>query len=344
MNEELLESANLYALGLLTGDAQAAFERELRTNAPLQEEVHGLQEAALLLARSAPQVAPPAELRDQLLAQFMAAAPVENLVALSSNQSPVSAPAPALVLSPAPVPAPAKATRDSGSGRTAASAPPQSAAKLLHFIPWAAAAAMAFFFHQNKQAVDRARTEAGTARAEAASVKEREKHYLEAVSVSEAAKARGDAALAELRGNLAKAEAALSLLDKERDNLMAELTLLRKDSELDKTHIAVLGSLLKNSPQAVAVSLWRQERQEGLLVVENMPALPPGRDYQLWVIDPNQKIPVSAGVFKVDAEGKVRLEFKPAHNVQSAYKFAVTVEKEGGAMVPTLDQMVVIGG
>ena len=79
-------------------------------------------------------------------------------------------------------------------------------------------------------------------------------------------------------------------------------------------------------------------------MVENLPALPAGRDYQLWVIDPNLKTPVSAGIFKVDAAGKVRIEFKPDRVVQSAYKFAVTVEKAGGAKVPTLDQMVVIGG
>ena len=43
-------------------------------------------------------------------------------------------------------------------------------------------------------------------------------------------------------------------------------------------------------------------------------------------------------------QGKVRIEFKPNRTVQSAYKFAVTMEKEGGAAVPTLNKMVVIGG
>lgn len=94
----------------------------------------------------------------------------------------------------------------------------------------------------------------------------------------------------------------------------------------------------------MAVSLWRQEQQDGLPVVENLPALPAGRDYQLWVIDPNLKVPVSAGVFKVDPQGKVRLEFKPIRNVQSAFKFAITQEMEGGSATPTMDKMVVIGG
>jgi anti-sigma-K factor RskA len=94
----------------------------------------------------------------------------------------------------------------------------------------------------------------------------------------------------------------------------------------------------------VAVSLWRQEQQDGLPVVENLPALPAGRDYQLWVIDPNPKVPVSAGVFKVDPQGKVRLEFKPIRNVPGAFKLAFTQEMEGGSARPTMDKMVVIGG
>ena len=72
MNETLLETANLYALGLLTEAERTAFEQELRFHPALQQEVHALQEAALLLARSAPQVAPPADLRGELLASFTA--------------------------------------------------------------------------------------------------------------------------------------------------------------------------------------------------------------------------------------------------------------------------------
>ena len=56
------------------------------------------------------------------------------------------------------------------------------------------------------------------------------------------------------------------------------------------------------------------------------------------------KAPVSAGVFKVDPQGKVRLEFKPIRNVQSAFKFVITQEMEGGSATPTMDKMVVIGG
>ena len=54
--------------------------------------------------------------------------------------------------------------------------------------------------------------------------------------------------------------------------------------------------------------------------------------------------PVSAGVFKVDPQGKVRLSFKPGQTVKTAAKFAVTEEKEGGVVSPTMNTMVVISG
>jgi anti-sigma-K factor RskA len=321
MNEELLESANLYALGLLTDSARDAFEQELRRNPALQKEVHAFQEAALALAASAPAVAPPPDLRAELIAAFatksQAASPSKAMTeAGTDNIIPITAAA---------------------SSRTAAP-PPSSGLKILHFIPWAAAAAMAFVFYQDRQAIQTAQQSAAAAQASEALAREREKQF------SEAARTQAEATLSSLRERLTKAESSLASISQEKEKLVAEVSRLRSDSELDRTRIAVLGSLLKDQPQAVAVSLWRQNQQDGLLVVENMPALPAGRDYQLWVIDPNLKTPVSAGVFKVDTNGKVRLEFKPVRPVQSAFKFAVTVEQEGGADMPTMDTMVVIGG
>lgn len=325
MNEELHESANLHALGLLTGDALEAFVLEMNRSPELREEVRRLQEAAFALACSAPQVQPPADLRAQILTAFQ-------------NETPEPTATTAMATGGKPASPSAK------PHATNAVEPPQSGATILHFIPWAAAAALGFLLWQDRGAIDQARQETAAAQAAGNALREREQHLLSAAAASESAKNQAEANLRNLRQALATAEASLANLGKERDSLIAELSGLRDDDKLNKTRLAVMGSLLKNQPQAIAVSLWRQDRQDGLLVVENLPTLPAGKDYQLWVIDPNQKVPVSAGVFKVDAEGKVRIEFKPARNVQSAYKFAVTQEKEGGAEAPTMDQMVVIGG
>lgn len=326
MNEELLESANLYALGLLTDSGQEAFEQELRRNPALQKEVHALQEAALALAASAPPAAPPPELRAALLAAFpsQASAPPASPTPPAEKEKIVPITQAATSRTPAP--------------------PPSNGLKLLHFIPWAAAAAMAVVFYQDREAIESAQSLVASALASEAEAREREKQFSEAVALSEAARTQAESTLSGLRERLAQAESSLASISQDKEKLVAEVSRLRSDSELDRTRIAVLGSLLKDQPQAVAVSLWRQNYQDGLLVVENMPSLPAGRDYQLWVIDPNLKTPVSAGVFKVDTNGKVRLEFKPARPVQSAFKFAVTVEQEGGSALPTMDTMVVIGG
>lgn len=136
----------------------------------------------------------------------------------------------------------------------------------------------------------------------------------------------------------------LGVAQAERSSIMAQFTELQQKDTLAQSQIAVLGSLLKDKPQAVAVSVWDKEAQAGQLLVENLPVLDVGRDYQLWIIDPDITTPVSAGVFKVDAQGKVRISFKPNQPVQTAGKFAVTEETEGGVASPTMDQMVVIGG
>ncbi|MDB6132914.1 MAG: Anti-sigma-K factor rskA [Verrucomicrobiales bacterium] len=327
MDDSLSENAALYVLGLLTGDEQAAFERALQEDPALAAEVRTMTEGTLALAASAPQVAPPPDLRAQLLAAFQ--------TETDAGQVPA---APLTVLPP-----PShglKKTSDSRSGGS----PPQAAPRLLHLLPWAAAAVLGVMFAQQKQELTSTRAESSKIKADNVSLTERERHYLDAIRISEAAKAEASTSLASTREALEKAKAGLEDLNGRHSTLVAELNALRQDSQLDKTRIAVLGSLLENSPKAVAVSLWRQETQQGLLVVENLPALPPGRDYQLWVIDPSRKIPVSAGVFKVDVDGKVRLEFKPVAPVREASKFAVTVEREGGSPTPDLKQLVVIGG
>jgi quercetin dioxygenase-like cupin family protein len=58
--------ATLYVLGALGADEQRAFEAELRVDAELRELVRSLQRAANLLAMTAPQIVPPAELKKKI--------------------------------------------------------------------------------------------------------------------------------------------------------------------------------------------------------------------------------------------------------------------------------------
>ena len=114
-------------------------------------------------------------------------------------------------------------------------------------------------------------------------------------------------------------------------------------NRLANMKIAMLNSLLADAPTAVAVTLWDDVKQEGVFVVQHLKTLPADRDYQLWVLDKGTT-PVDAGVFRVDASGGVRVEFKAKQLIQSAWKFAVTEEVRGGVPAPTLKHMVLIGG
>ena len=77
-------------------------------------------------------------------------------------------------------------------------------------------------------------------------------------------------------------------------------------------------------------------------MAENLKPLASDRDYELWVIDETQT-PVAAGVFQVDANGKIRMDFKPSRLVKTAGTFAVTEEVKGGVASPTVKNMVLAG-
>ena len=154
----------------------------------------------------------------------------------------------------------------------------------------------------------------------------------------------------ELRQRVARQTARIAELSQLADSLSSTTNTLQQTvlslnaaSKVKDVKIALLGSLLNDAPKAVAVSLWDNEHQSGVFVVQNLKPLPPDRDYQLWVIDPHYVTPVSAGVFQVDSSGNVRINFTADKTIASAQKFAVTLEAKGGAATPTFKNMVLVG-
>lgn len=123
------------------------------------------------------------------------------------------------------------------------------------------------------------------------------------------------------------------------NGLQQTVLALQETNRLANLKIAMLNSLMADAPNAVAVSLWDNEKQDGVFVAENLKALPADKDYQLWVLD-NGTTPVDAGVFQVDENGRVRVDFKTKLQIKSAGKFAVTEEVKGGVASPTIKNMV----
>ena len=96
------------------------------------------------------------------------------------------------------------------------------------------------------------------------------------------------------------------------------------------------------APQASARAYWSRSR--GLvLAASNLPPLPAGRTYQLWVLTA-QTPPISNGwLLKPDPAGRVTALFETPVDLPRPTAMAVTLEPEGGGPVPT-GAMYLVGG
>ena len=93
------------------------------------------------------------------------------------------------------------------------------------------------------------------------------------------------------------------------------------------------------APQASARAFWSRSR--GLVfTASNLPAPPAGRTYQLWILTA-QPAPVSAGLLKPDANGRVNAVFETPADLPKPTAMAVTIEPDGGVPAPTGDKYLV---
>jgi anti-sigma-K factor RskA len=140
---------------------------------------------------------------------------------------------------------------------------------------------------------------------------------------------------AQSESKLAQAQEALAQSEK-------ELATLRERNVLAELKITTLKAQLAAYKGATAVVVWDKDKGSGVLQLDKLSPPGPGKDYQLWVIDPKKPQPVSAGVFSVPNEGVVRTSFHPVVPVESADGFAISIEKAGGAPKPQ-GQIVLVG-
>jgi anti-sigma factor ChrR (cupin superfamily) len=92
ITEQQHEQASLYAVGALSERERLAFELELRGNAELRELVRGLNEATALIAVSAPQVAPPARMKQKVLDRIASSTPQAPAARPSEEQARANVP------------------------------------------------------------------------------------------------------------------------------------------------------------------------------------------------------------------------------------------------------------
>jgi len=93
----------------------------------------------------------------------------------------------------------------------------------------------------------------------------------------------------------------------------------------------------KAAPHSSASVLWDSTASAVYLVVKNMPELPSDAQYQLWALIDGK--PADLGVFDTPKD-KIFLKMK---DTKKADAFAITIEKKGGSISPTLEKMQALG-
>ena len=137
-----------------------------------------------------------------------------------------------------------------------------------------------------------------------------------------------------LQSDKARFATTTNVVQKQRDELRQENQVLRSD---EFRTVALAGT--KTAPAARAKVLYNPTTRKVYVDVRSLPALPAGKQYQLWALD-NGK-PVDAGVLlAATATGEGIQQMK---DISSAQAFAMTVEPEGGSVNPTLTTMTVVG-
>lgn len=76
-----------------------------------------------------------------------------------------------------------------------------------------------------------------------------------------------------------------------------------------------------------------------LLIASNLPALPAGRTYEMWLIPTATSAPRPAGLFQSGAQGSA-INMLPGP-IDSLYAVAVSVEPEAGSQAPTTTPIIV---
>ncbi|MEO6245517.1 MAG: anti-sigma factor [Opitutaceae bacterium] len=351
IDEQHEELASLHALDLLEGSELAQFEKRLGGDPELQALVASLREAAAAVAHTAPAVRPPATLKDRVLASIEA---LEKPAAAAGN---VIRPSPSVFRPTAFIPWAVAASlvvatvwlgQRYMSVRTEAESLQQAqkvADLALRETQQQLEAERIIARRQmqeTQQQVAATGTQLETTRAQ---LTDRERQLAEARDQT----AERERLIAETRNQLTTREREIATLTQridiftgateeigrklgEAQQQVARLTdELKSQGDLATFKITALASLLKNSPQALAVAVWDPGKQEGVLKVEKLPALLANQDYQLWIVDPQYPNPVDGGVFTVDpAKGERTIKFKAKQPVGAVNAFAVTLERKGG--------------
>ena len=105
----------------------------------------------------------------------------------------------------------------------------------------------------------------------------------------------------------------------------------------DKNSQPVVLKGTPHAPDALAKIYWMKTTGDVYVDPSNLPAVPSGKQYQLWAIVDGK--PVDAGMISTQ---KGIYHIQKMKSFGRAEAFAITLEKAGGSPTPSMDQMFVI--
>ncbi len=134
-------------------------------------------------------------------------------------------------------------------------------------------------------------------------------------------------------------------LEGEKGNILAEAdvqkaTLNKYSGELQilkspSLKVVALNSV-KEGVNARVTVYWDTEGEDIFVNINNLPDAPSDKQYQLWALVDGK--PVDAGVMELTLGNLQKLK-----SIDKVQAFAITLENKGGAVSPTLEQMIVLG-
>jgi anti-sigma-K factor RskA len=145
-----------------------------------------------------------------------------------------------------------------------------------------------------------------------------------------------------LTHELADLSRQITSLEIDTDAQRKQIALLQKQDNLAQMKIATLSAQVDSYQKAGVVVVWDDKMQQGIVKMVNLPKAEPGKDYQLWIVDPKYANPVNAGVLPINNDSATIDAFKPDQMITSATAFAISVEKTGG--VPKAEGPIVFLG
>jgi hypothetical protein len=129
-----------------------------------------------------------------------------------------------------------------------------------------------------------------------------------------------------------------ALLTQRNEKLNSEIAALAAS---DTRMIALTGQQI--APSASARVYLEPSKRRAVAFFANMPATPPDKSYQLWIIRADQPAPQSAGVFEATT-GAATLSVANLPVDTQIKAMAVTIEARGGVQAPTNANYVVKSG